>query len=139
MKKVIRLTESDLVRIVKRVINENETAMEKSVSTENGKKAYMSLKAGVDGKDYEKIANALYSIKTKEDYNTVIRHIHKYIGKYSTILDYVCEVWGSWADGSNFFGVATSSNDWISDISRHLMQFNPNNEQPCTKKTFFTR
>jgi hypothetical protein len=138
MKKVIRLTESDLARIVRRVIKENETTTSQPVSTEDGKTAFKEIKAGVDGKDYDRIAQGIYKIKTKEDYDTVMRHIHKYVGKYSLILDYVCKVWGNWADGSNFFGVATSSNDWMKDLSRHLYQFNKT-EAPCTKKTFFTR
>jgi hypothetical protein len=135
MKKVIRLTESDLVRIVKRVINESETAATggaKPVSTENGKNAFKLIKAGVDGNNKDTMAKGIYTIKTKEDYDTVMRHIHKYIGKYPTILGYLASVWEKVSQGSNLFGIWSSSNNWLSDLERHLYQFNTNESAATT-------
>ena len=126
MKKVIRLTESDLTRIVRRVIKETEdAAVAKPASTENGKNAFKLIKAGVDGKNKDTIAKGIYTIKTKEDYDTVMRHIHKYLGKYSAIMDYLSSVWQYIKSGSNLFGIWSSSNKWLLDLERHLRQFNP--------------
>ena len=126
MKKVIRLTESDLARIVKRVIKENEVSIKKPISTENGKNAFKLIKAGVDGKNKDTMAKGVYTIKTKEDYDTVMRHIHKYLGKYPTILGYLGSVWKYVSQGSNLFGMWSSSNNWLSDLQRHLYHFNTN-------------
>jgi hypothetical protein len=129
MKRIVRLTESDLARIVRRVISEQETAM-----TEAGKKAFVTIKSGVDGAGKEAIANGVYMIKTKEDYDTVISLMHQKVGKYSTIFDYISKVWGYWRQESNLFGVATSSNNWILDLERHLQYFNKN-EQSNVKRS----
>ena len=135
MKRIIRLTESDLTRIVRRVISESETAATggaKPVSTENGKNAFKLIKAGVDGSNKDTMAKGIYTIKTKEDYDTVIRHIHKYIGKYPTILSYLNSVWKHVSQGSNLFGIWSSSNNWLSDLGRHLRQFNPDENSAIT-------
>jgi len=62
MKKIVRITESDLTRIVKRVISENSDL-----------KKYQALLNSVDGlgtndKDF---FEALYSIKDKNEYNRI--------------------------------------------------------------------
>jgi hypothetical protein len=132
MKKIIRLTESDLARIVKRVIKEAETA---TTLTEPGKQAFVKIKSGVDGAGKEAIATGIYMIKTKEDYNTVISLIHSKVGKYSTILDYVSKVWGYWSQESRLFGIGDKSSSWIVDLERHLKYFN-DKESASVKKTF---
>ena len=79
MKNIIRLTESDLVRIVKRVIKEDTTSVTGGVDTPNGKRVYNSIKnliasAGITNWwNKSKILDYLRKLKTQEDYDTVKR------------------------------------------------------------------
>ena len=81
MKKIIRLTESDLARIVRRVIKEQESGIASAAVkplgggyTENAKKAIKFIEdgisyVGIDGTTLESsISKGVYAIKTKEDY-----------------------------------------------------------------------
>ena len=132
MKRIIRLTESDLTRIVKRVIRESETA---TTLTEPGKLAFVKIKSGVDGAGKDAIAAGIYMIKTKEDYDTVISLMQSKVGKYSTILDYVSKVWGYWSQESRLLGIGNKSNNWIVDLERHLKYFN-DKDSANVKKSF---
>jgi hypothetical protein len=63
MKKIIRLTESDLVRLVKRVIAEDATG----ATPNNGLKAFQLIKAGMSGlgTDEAKVQTGVFTIKNK--------------------------------------------------------------------------
>ena len=122
MKRIIRLTESDLTRIVRRVIIEAETA---TTLTEPGKQAFVKIKSGVDGAGKDAIATGIYMIKTKQDYDTVISLMQSKVGKYSTILDYVSKVWGYWSQESRLLGIGDKSNNWIADLESCLLYTSP--------------
>ena len=75
MKKVIRLTESDLVRIVKRVINEQS-----NVAVSAAKKFYDALEGSVLSDDEAAAASAVMSLKTKKDFVDFNNEIKKLSG-----------------------------------------------------------
>ena len=66
MKKVIRLTESDLARIVKRVIKESKGILNEG----NGTTAFQTIQKGMSGMgtDENMVAKGVYMIKSKADY-----------------------------------------------------------------------
>jgi len=79
MKKVIRLTESDLVRIVKRVINEESNVPAGKTDPNLGLAqkivgTIMTATGGV-GTEEQKILDSINMIKNKETYNSVINVI----------------------------------------------------------------
>jgi hypothetical protein len=125
MKKIIRLTESDLARIVKRVIKEAEAATTGGGYTQNAKTAIGLIEKGMGGvgTDENMVAKGVYTIKTKEDYSHVLKHANA--KGFKTIMDWINSDWQEVSHGSNLFGVASSSNKQISDLGRHLRQFNP--------------
>jgi hypothetical protein len=86
MKKIIRLTESDLVKLVKRVIAEDATAS----APNNGLKAFQLIKAGIDyllGTDEAKISTGVFTIKNKLDYQTCLSYVKK--EGFNTIMGYI--------------------------------------------------
>ena len=113
MKRIIRLTESDLARIVRRVISEG-----------NGENAIKSITKAMSGlgTDERAIQRAVYSIKNKADYEEALAAVkklgYKTIGAYiSTDMEYV-------PYGSNIGGLYDEQNDIVDEVERHLGQFN---------------
>jgi hypothetical protein len=122
MKKIVKLTESDLVRIVKRVINENNTSL---LNEGNGQNAVNAIKKGMAGlgTDERGVLNAVYMIKNKADYMEALAAVKK-LG-YNTIGSYISTDMEEVSYGMNVFGFADKQNKIISEINRHLQQFNP--------------
>ena len=117
MKRIIRLTESDLARIVKRVIRENNrTLLREGV----GATAYSEIKS----KDRKIIAKAVYSIKNNDDYNECLDLVKKNDNK-NTILSLICKDWSlikdtNWRQAVNMGD--EEGGDLLSDLARHLGQ-----------------
>jgi hypothetical protein len=85
MKRVVRLTESDLARIVRRVIAEDATA-----APNNGLKAFQLIKGGIEylgGTDEAKISTGVFTIKNKADYQTCLSYVKK--EGFNTIMGYI--------------------------------------------------
>jgi hypothetical protein len=121
MKKIIRLTESDLTRIVRRVIKEQQSGG----YTQNAKTAIKLIEDGiayVGGTDETMIAKGLYAIKTKEDYQHVLKHANA--KGFKSIMGWVSTDW-NYIPSSSDFGVSSSDNELLLDVVRHLQQFNP--------------
>ncbi len=125
MKKIIRLTESDLTRIVRRVIKEQQSGG----YTQNAKTAIKLIEDGIaymGGTDEEMIAKGVYTIKTKEDYQHVLKHANA--KGFKTIMSWINTDWEYTPSGSDAqFGLGSTKelNKMITDIQRHLQQFNP--------------
>jgi hypothetical protein len=123
MKKVIRLTESDLVRIVKRVISEQKTTLNEGVGTMAAKKLYDALSGHfLDDKEGEALT-AIKMVKNCQDLKELLTGIrklsgmslHEYIDdqmsavdtEYDQITEYIyniqnkCGKTGSFDDGYN--------------------------------------
>lgn len=96
MKKIIRLTESDLVRIVKRVINESEDVNERSlaiefvVSTERAERQEIIDKVKEMGLDFELFKEFVGKFKTRGTFKTPFKYDDSYIAEQSM---------GGWAQG----------------------------------------
>jgi hypothetical protein len=129
MKRIIRLTESDLTRIVRRVIKEAETAATGGGYTQNAKTAISLIEKGIGGggTDENMIAKGVYTIKTKEDYANVLKHANT--KGFKTIMKWINTDWQytpSEADVQFGLGSTQGLNKLIMDVERHLKQFNPN-------------
>jgi hypothetical protein len=124
MKKVIRLTESDLARIVKRVIKEAETATTGGGYTQNAKTAIGLIEKGMGGAgtDENMVAKGVYTIKTKQDYSNVLDHAKR--KGFKLILDWISTDW-TYVDPGTDFGISSGTNAQLQDVARHLRQFNP--------------
>jgi hypothetical protein len=80
MKKVIRLTESDLVRIVKRVISEQKTTLNEGAGTMAAKKLYDALSGHfLDDKEREALT-AIKMVKNCQDLKELLTGIRKLSG-----------------------------------------------------------
>lgn len=137
MRKVVRLTESDLVRIVKRVINEQSSPIG---GVNNGKKAFDLINAGMSSKiggilpetDEKKVAKGVYAIKNKADYQTCLSLVKK--EGYPTILKFIATDMSYGDEYSDLEGGEGYMENWgqldnnpyLRDFERHLQQFNPN-------------
>lgn len=125
MKKIIRLTESDLTRIVRRVIKEQQSGG----YTQNAKTAIKLIEDGIayiGGTDEKMIARGVYAIKTKEDYNGVLDHSKK--KGFKSVMGWISSDWEYTEQASDYqFGLGNRDelNGMIMDITRHLQQFNP--------------
>lgn len=130
MKKIVRLTESDLVRIVRRVISEDATAV--AAKPNNGLKAFQLIKAGMSGlgTDEAKVSTGVFTIKNKADYQTCMSYVKK--AGYPTIMAYI-------ATDMDYDGDTQSSSDrdpaldmfykqdpMLNKFAGYLSQFNPN-------------
>jgi len=77
MKKVIKLTESDLTRIIRRIVNENEKPIDEGLF--GGKKSnYKIMRSGagyVIGTDKDDYAGDILSIKCRQDVESIDRLI----------------------------------------------------------------
>ena len=126
MKKIIRLTESDLTRIVRRVIKEQESGG----YTQNAKMAIKLIEGGMGSTfgGYKDIQKGVYAIKNKEDYQNVLKHCMAKNKGYKTILNWINTEWKYTPSASDFkFGLGNTEqlNTMITDVERHLQQFNP--------------
>lgn len=127
MKRIIRLTESDLTRIVRRVINEAETAT--GGYTQNAKTAIKLIEDGIaymGGTDEKMIAKGVYTIKTKEDYSGVLDHCKR--KGFKSVMGWINTDWEYTKLSSDVqFGLGSTQelNSMITDVERHLKQFNP--------------
>ena len=123
MGKVIRLTESDLVRIVKRVISEQKTTLNEGV----GATAFQTIKTAMEGMgtDENGVAKGVYMIKSKVDYQECLNLVKK--AGFKTIMDWISTDW-TYTSSTTDFGIsnATGANAQLMDLARHLRQFNPN-------------
>ena len=139
MKKIIRLTESDLARIVRRVIKEQESGIASAAVkplgggyTENAKKAIKLIEdgisyVGIDGTTLESsISRGVYAIKTKEDYNSVLHHCKR--KGFKTIMAWIGSdmSWQSETDRTQGVTDLVGNNKYLREYNRHLSQFNPN-------------
>jgi hypothetical protein len=124
MKKIIRLTESDLTRIVRRVIKEQQSGG----YTQNAKTAIKLIEDGIayiGGTDEKMIAKGVYTIKTKEDYQHVLKHA-KAKG-FKSVMAWINTDWENVASETDF-GINSGNSSLIIDVERHLKQFNPSEE-----------
>jgi hypothetical protein len=128
MKKIIRLTESDLVRLVKRVIAEDATA-----APNNGLKAFQLIKAGMSGlgTDEAKVQTGVFTIKNKLDYQTCLSYVKK--EGYNTIMKYIATDMDYDHDPEPVSDrdpameyMFPDSNPMLNRFENHLSQFNPN-------------
>ena len=130
MKKIIRLTESDLVRLVKRVIAEDATA----APPNNGLKAFQLIKAGVNyllGTDEEKISTGVFTIKNKADYQTCLSYVKK--EGFNTIMGYIASDIDYDDDQQNkndrdpvMDWISPDMNPLLTKFANYLSMFNPN-------------
>jgi len=129
MKKIIRLTESDLVRLVKRVIAEDATA----AAPNNGLKAFQLIKAGMSGlgTDEAKVSTGVFTIKNKLDYQTCLSYVKKEgfntIMKYiATDMDYDYDKQSVGDRDPAMEYMFPDSNPMLNKFENYLKQFNPN-------------
>jgi len=125
MKKIKRLTESDLTRIVRRVIKEQQSGG----YTQNAKTAIKLIEDGMGSTfgGYQSIQKGVYAIKTKEDYQNVLKHCMAKNKGYKTIMGWINTEWKFTPSESDFkFGLGNTEqlNTMITDVERHLQQFN---------------
>ena len=128
MKKIIRLTESDLTRIVRRVIKEQQSGG----YTQNAKTAIKLIEdgiayVGIDGTTLESsISKGVYAIKTKEDYQHVLKHANA--KGFKTIMAWIGSdmSWQSQTDRTQGVKDIVGNNKYLREYNRHLSQFNPN-------------
>ena len=153
MKRIIRLTEQDLNRIVRRVISEQkespfQTMMKNQVAygikqdkiaaannTGTGAAAFQLIKKGIElvGRtDEASIGKGVFMLKTKADYDACLRLTNKSAG-YPTIMKYIATDMDydfdtqSAGDTNNGQGVSFfDSNPILRSWSNHLRKFNDN-------------
>ena len=143
MKRIVRLTESDLTRIVRRVISEQgfTGALLKNVvgttSEKTGSAAFQLIKKGIYGAGTNQgfIQKGVDMIKTQADYNACLAILKKSEG-WSTIMRFIATDMDydfdtqSAGDTNNGQGFSFfDSNPKLDEWSNHLRKFN-NNEIP---------
>ena len=145
MKRIVRLTESDLSRIVRRVISEQterstldkwmpgydkfvETVKKGPPKPNNGAKAFQLIKAGIEpwGTDEDKINSGVFTIKNQADYDACLMLTNKSAG-YPTIMKYIATDMDYDFDRGETTGGGmdwADSNPMLDDWSNHLRKFN---------------
>jgi hypothetical protein len=145
MKRIVRLNESDLARIVRRVISEQETSFVGRFRDEynkftqmvkggppkpnNGAKAFQLIKAGIEvwgGTDEDKIKSGVFTIKNQADYDACLMLTNKSAG-YPTIMKYIATDMDYDFDRGETTGGGmdwADSNPMLDDWSNHLRKFN---------------
>jgi hypothetical protein len=121
MKKIVRLTESDLVRLVKRVIEEQ--------SSSNGKKAIDSIKAAMVGPGTSErgVLNGVFLIQNQNDYNDALAIVKK--EGYNTIMQFIStdmSYSNQDAVGKLKAVAGVYDNPTLDKMSNHLKQYNRN-------------
>jgi hypothetical protein len=133
MKKIVRLTESDLSRIVRRIIEEQSSVPSPTKSvTNNGVKAFQTIRSGMEGlgTDEDKVQLGVFMIKNKVDYQTCLSYVKK--EGYNTIMKYIATdmSYGKSYDKTTSSRVANwgqlDNNPYLIKFEKHLQQFNPN-------------
>lgn len=94
MGKIVRLTESDLIRLVKRVIKEQETEVAKGPVNNIGSNAWNALKKAIEGlgTDEASVKSACAMVKTPEIYRQLLANA-KAEG-HPTVMDYIMTDFG---------------------------------------------
>ena len=140
MKKIIRLTESDLARIVRRVIKEQESGIASAaVKPLGGNDPNAGLAKTIVGKlmtasggmgtDEEGMYNAVLMIKDKPTYWAVIKvlqtspNVKNQFGKnFNKVIDLVATEISGRGDYKDPYH--TSDVKWFKKIQAHLVKFN---------------
>lgn len=126
MKKIVRLTESDLARIVKRVIKENNKNL---IREGNGQNAIDAITKAMEwtfkegGTNERNVLKGVQMIKNKTDYMEALAAVKK-LG-HNTIGSYISTDMEEVMANYNLFGYADESNRIIGEIESHLKKFNP--------------
>ena len=135
---IVRLTESDLTRIVRRVINEQSyfdkmmADAKKQVAAPGGQgilafNQITKAMSGWDGTDEEGVKKGVFMIKNVADYNTCLKLV-KAEG-YSTIMKYIHTdmSWGDTYDETQAAPIANwgqqDNNPYLESFEKHLKQF----------------
>jgi len=117
MKRIVRLTENDLARIVRRVINEqNEVA--------NTILSQMETLCNNGKVESEAMKQAIYKIKDKATYDAILKQVNRSPefkkrqgNNYTLITDWLQKE-----------GMVLKSRSIATEIIRHLQQFNNNED-----------
>jgi hypothetical protein len=154
MKRIVRLTESDLTRIVRRVLSEQETNDPKLVGTAKKIVGDLLTAMGGAGTDDALARKSIYAINSKPLYNAVIKVLQTSPTVKSQLgyhFNTVCAFIGtdmSYAAGSTttkfgdsgnpsspgaLYQQLTGSAKQYADYERHLQQFNSNERLPREK------
>jgi hypothetical protein len=137
MKRIVRLTESDLTRIVRRVINE-QSAFDKMMADQKklllapggqGLLAFNQIEKSMSGMgtDEEGVKKGVFMIKNVADYNACLKKV-KAEG-YSTIMKYIHTdmSWGDTYDETQAAPIANwgqqDNNPYLTSFEKHLKQF----------------
>ena len=140
MKRIVRLTESDLTRIVRRVINEQgEFDFKATMAQANknlaanpsyqGVMAFNQIEKSMSGggTDEEGVKKGVFMIKNVTDYNACLK-LCKSRG-YSTIMKYIATDmdWGDTYDETQAAPIANwgqqDNNPYLTSFEKHLKQF----------------
>jgi hypothetical protein len=154
MKRIVRLTESDLTRIVRRVLSEQETNDSKLVGTAKKIVGDLLTAMGGLGTDDALARKSIYAINSKPLYNAVIKVLQTSPTVKSQLgynFNTVCAFIGtdmSYAAGTRdtkfgdpgspsspgaLYQQLTGTQKQYRDYERHLRQFNPNEKLPTEK------
>jgi hypothetical protein len=142
MARIVRLKESELVNIVKRVISEQVgtgaaagakagMATGAKPAVNNGLKAFQLIKAGMDGlgTDEAKVQTGVFTIKNKADYQTCLSYVKK--EGYNTIMKYIATdmSYGDEYDETQSARTANwgqlDNNPYLRRFADYLQRFNP--------------
>ena len=154
MKRIVRLTESDLTRIVRRVISEQETNNSKLVGTAKKIVGNLLTAMGGLGTDDALARKSIYAINSKPLYNAVIKvlqtsptvksqlgyHFNTVCAFIGTDMSYAAGTRdtkfgepGSPSSPGALYQQLTGTQKQYRDYERHLQQFNPNEKLPTEK------
>ena len=94
MGKIVRLTESDLIRLVKRVIKEQETEVPKGPVSNAGSNAWKAMKKAIEGltTDEDGIQRACGMVTSSQIYQQLLALAKK--EGYATVMDYIMTDFG---------------------------------------------
>jgi hypothetical protein len=154
MKRIVRLTESDLTRIVRRVLSEQETNDPKLVGTAKKIVGDLLTAMGGGGTDDALARKSIYAINSKPLYNAVIKvlqtsptvksqlgyHFNTVCAFIGTDMSYAAGTRdtkfgdpGSPSSPGALYQQLTGTQKQYRDYERHLQQFNPNEKLPTEK------
>jgi hypothetical protein len=154
MKRIVRLTESDLTRIVRRVLSEQETNDPKLVGTAKKIVGDLLTAMGGAGTDDALARKSIYAINSKPLYNAVIKvlqtsptvksqlgyHFNTVCAFIGTDMSYAAGTRdtkfgdpGSPSSPGALYQQLTGTQKQYRDYERHLQQFNPNEKLPTEK------
>ena len=154
MKRIVRLTESDLTRIVRRVLSEQETNDSKLVGTAKKIVGDLLTAMGGLGTDDALARKSIYAINSKPLYNAVIKvlqtsptvksqlgyHFNTVCAFIGTDMSYAAGTRdtkfgdpGSPSSPGALYQQLTGTQKQYRDYERHLRQFNPNEKLPTEK------